>query len=68
MYQKRQIICPQKLQKLLQHKRQDNCHSKNYHSKKIRQFHILHIVLLVTILLLIIIIICYFYEKQKRTI
>ena len=45
-----------------------NCHSKNCHSKKVRQFHVLHIVLLVIILLLIIIIICYFYEKQKRII
>ena len=36
----------------------------NCHSKKVRDFYILHTVLL-TIILLLIIIICYYYAKQK---
>ena len=39
--------------------------SVNCHSIKVRDFYILHTVLLVIILLLIIIIVCYHYAKQK---
>ena len=39
--------------------------SKNCHRKKVRDYSILHTVLLTIILLLIIIIICYHYGKQK---
>ena len=42
--------------------------SINCHSKKVRDYYILHTVLLVTILLLIIIIICYYYAKRKGAI
>ena len=42
--------------------------SINYHSKKVRDCYILHIVLLVIILLCVIIIICYYYAKQKGTV
>ena len=39
--------------------------SINCHSKKVRDWYILHAVLLVIILLLVVIIICYYYAKQK---
>ena len=39
--------------------------SVNFQSKKVRDFCILHTVLLVAILLLVIIIICYYYAKKK---
>ena len=39
--------------------------SVNFHSKKVRDCYILHVVLLAIILLLIITIICYYYAKQK---
>ena len=42
--------------------------SMNYHSKKVRDYYILHRVLSAIILLLIIIIICYHYATQKGTI
>ena len=42
--------------------------SKNCHRKKVRDYSILHTVLLAIILLLIIIIICYHYAKQKGAI
>ena len=39
--------------------------SINCHSKKVRDYYILHTVLSVTIILLIITIICYHYVKQE---
>ena len=39
--------------------------SINCYSKKVRDYYILHTVLLAIILLLIIVIICYYYAKQK---
>ena len=39
--------------------------SINYQSKKVRDYYILHTVLLAAILLLITIIICYYYANQK---
>ena len=39
--------------------------TKSSHSKKVRDYYILHTVLLAIILLLIIAILCYYYAKQK---
>ena len=42
--------------------------SINCHSKKVRNWYLLHTVLLGIILPLVFIIICYYYAKQKATI